>query len=119
MIQQNELDEVKEQIAIELCLYCREHDDAYGNCSLDDADKPCKASLVTAETILSYIQQPEVFDMLVKGKGYIKLDEDQSLPLEPSFYDDYGGAFEKEGYRHGQDDLVYKDWRKVKLRGKK
>lgn len=47
---------------------------------------------------------------------YAKLDDNQSLPPKPEFYDDWGGQSGKEGYVSGQDDMLQAGFRKLKLK---
>lgn len=72
---------VREDIAMELCLYCHEHDDEDGTCTADP--QPCQAALVTADTILSH---PRI----------AILSEDQSLPGNPIKVTKYLGLDEDE-----------------------
>ncbi len=77
-----EVERVREEIATELCLYCHEHDDKDGYCTVE---APCKAALTTADTVLA-----------IKG---IRVEaDDQSWP-ETDAQDD---QLYKDGWYWGQ-----------------
>ena len=41
------------------------------------------------------------------------VDPEQELPIEPEFYEDWGGQSGKQGYISGQQDMQNDNWLKV------
>jgi len=43
------------------------------------------------------------------------LSEDQSLPVEPTFYDDWGGQSGRQGYVSAHEDMISAGFRRVEM----